>query len=51
MKLYLSTDNFNNDGDDRIYEYDLICPYGIVICENDNDAIVSSQIDTAKYNN
>ena len=48
MKLYLSTEDLNNDGDDRIYEYDLICPYGIVICENDNDAIVSSQIDTAK---
>ena len=48
MKLYFSTEDSNDDGDDIIYEYDLICPYGIVICENDNDAVVSTQTDTAK---
>ena len=48
MKLYFSTEDSNDDGDDIIYEYDLICPYGIVICENDNDSVVSTQTDTAK---
>ncbi len=46
MKLYQVT--YRGDSANKIHEYNLICPYGIVICENDNDAIVSSQIDTAK---
>ena len=49
MKLYQTT--YTNTGAgalDMVYEYDLSCPYGIVICETDQEAIISSQIDTAK---
>ena len=33
MKLYQTTYTISGSGDlDRVYEYDLTCPYGIVIC-------------------
>ena len=41
MKLYLTTNELTHIGgvdtiyDDVIYEYDLSCPYGVVICEED----------------
>ena len=36
MKLYQTTYTISGSGDlDRVYEYDLICPYGIVICETE----------------
>tara|TARA_Y100001958_G_C21231791_1_gene557623 strand:- start:94 stop:2295 length:2202 start_codon:yes stop_codon:yes gene_type:complete len=54
MKLYVSTeDAITGVGDDIIFEYDLICPYGVVICElNETNASIetdtASQIEFAK---
>ena len=47
-KLYITTEDASSDGDDIIYEYDLTCPYGIVICENETTSIVGAQIEIAK---
>ena len=50
MKLYVTSneytqeDNTNTIYDDVIFEYDLICPYGIVVCELDETNV---QTDTA----
>ena len=35
MKLYIGTEDASTDGDNIIYEYDLSCPYGIVLCESE----------------
>ena len=43
MKLY-QADYKNN----KIHEYDLICPYGIVICEEDTVSNAGAQVDVAK---
>ncbi len=48
MKLYIGTEDLNNDGDDIIYEYDLTCPYGIVICESETASVASAQVEIAK---
>jgi hypothetical protein len=49
MKLYQTTYEISASGDhDRVYEYDLSCPYGIVICENETTSIVGAQIEIAK---
>ena len=48
MKAYIATEDQNDDGDDIIYEYDLTCPYGIVICEEDTVSNTSAQVDVAK---
>ncbi len=48
MKLYIGTEDSNNDGDDIIYEYDLTCPYGIVICESETASVASAQVEIAK---
>jgi len=54
MKLYLTTNEFTHIGgadtiyDDVIYEYDLSCPYGVVICEEDTVSNTSAQVDVAK---
>ncbi len=48
MKAYIATEDSNDDGDDIIYEYDLTCPYGIVICENETASITSAQVEIAK---
>ena len=50
MKLYQVA--YSHDGDtdppDFIYQYDLKCPYGIVICENDTLSNTGGQIEFAK---
>ncbi|MFL2878469.1 MAG: autotransporter domain-containing protein [Candidatus Pelagibacter sp.] len=48
MKAYIGTEDANNDGDDIIYEFDLTCPYGIVICETETASVVSAQVEIAK---
>ena len=48
MKLYIGTEDSNDDGDDIIYEFDLTCPYGIVICETETASVVSAQVEIAK---
>ena len=48
MKLYIGTEDASTDGDDIIYEYDLTCPYGIVICESDTSSVASAQVEIAK---
>ena len=49
MKLYIGTEDANSDGDDIIYEFDLTCPYGIVICETETASVVSAQVEIAKH--
>ena len=49
MKLYITTEDSSSDGDDLIYEYDLSCPYGIVICETDSITSVGAQVEFAKH--
>ena len=50
MKLYQVAYSHNGDTDppDFIYQYDLNCPYGIVICENDTLSNTGAQIEFAK---
>ena len=49
MKLYQTTYTITGSGDlDKVYEYDLVCPYGIVICESETASVVSAQIEIAK---
>ena len=48
MKAYIATEDANAHGDDIIYEYDLTCPYGIVICESEVATVVSAQAEIAK---
>ena len=48
MKAYIGTEDSNGDGDDIIYEYDLTCPYGIVLCENETASATSAQVEIAK---
>ena len=48
MKAYIGTEDANADGDDIIYEYDLTCPYGIVLCENETASATSAQVEIAK---
>jgi len=50
MKLYQTT--YTNSGAgalDMVYEYDLSCPYGIVICETDSITSVGAQVEFAKH--
>ena len=49
-KLYLTTNENSSVGglDDFIYEFDLSCPYGIVICENETTSVISAQVEIAK---
>ena len=49
MKLYQVT--YHNTGAgvrDALYEYDLTCPYGIVICENETASVIGAQVEIAK---
>ena len=49
MKLYQVT--YHNTGDgvrNALYEYDLSCPYGIVLCEVESASVVSAQVEIAK---
>ena len=48
MKLYRVTYSHSGNASDIIYEYDLSCPYGIVICENDTLSNTGAQIEFAK---
>jgi len=48
MKLYRVTYSHSGNASDIIYEYDLSCPYGIVICEVDATSSVGAQVDFAK---
>ncbi len=48
MKAYIGTEDANADGDDIIYEYDLTCPYGIVLCETDAVTAIGAQVEIAK---
>jgi len=49
MKLYQTTYEISGSGDlDRVYEYDLVCPYGIVICETDAVTAIGAQVEIAK---
>ena len=50
MKLYQVT--YTNTGAgalDMVYEYNLSCPYGIVICETDSITNVGAQVEFAKH--
>ena len=49
-KLYLTTNEDSSVGglDDFIYEFDLSCPYGIVICENETASVTGAQVEIAK---
>ena len=48
MKAYIATEDANAHGDDIIYEYDLTCPYGIVLCETDAVTAIGAQVEIAK---
>ena len=51
MKLYVATEDETSDAsvpDDAIFEYDLTCPYGVVICENETATATSAQVEIAK---
>ncbi len=49
MKLYQVTyQDGNISARDRVHEYDLICPYGIVLCENETATSTSAQVNIAK---
>ena len=48
MKLYRVTYSHSGNASDNIYEYDLSCPYGIVICETETASVVGAQVDFAK---
>jgi len=49
MKLYQTTYTAGSAGAlDMVYEYDLSCPYGIVICETDTVSNIGAQVDFAK---
>ena len=50
MKAYIGTEDAQADGsdDDLIYEYDLTCPYGIVLCETDAVTAIGAQVEIAK---
>ena len=48
MKLYIGTEDASTDGDNIIYEYDLSCPYGIVLCESETSSVASAQVEIAK---
>ena len=49
MKLYQTTYEIDASGDlDRVYEYDLVCPYGIVLCETDAVTAIGAQVEIAK---
>ena len=49
-KLYLTTNENSSVGglDDFIYEFDLSCPYGIVICEVETTSVIGAQVEIAK---
>ena len=47
MKLYIGTEDTSLDGR-VIYEYDLTCPYGVVICEVETASVTSAQVEIAK---
>ena len=47
MKLYIGTEDMSDDGR-VIYEYDLNCPYGIVLCETETASVASAQVEIAK---
>ncbi len=49
-KLYLTTNEDSSLGklDDYIYEFDLSCPYGIVLCETDTVTATGAQVEIAK---
>ena len=49
MKLYRVTYSHSGNASDIIYEYDLSCPYGIVICETDSITNVGAQVEFAKH--
>ena len=51
MKLYVGTEDETSDAsvpDDVIFEYDLTCPYGVVICETDSITAIGAQVEIAK---
>ncbi len=49
MKLYQVTYQDKAIGArDRVHEYDLICPYGIVLCENETATSTSASVNIAK---
>ena len=48
MKLYIGTEDASADGEDIIYEYDLTCPYGAVLCETETASVVGAQVEIAK---
>ena len=49
MKLYIGTEDASaGDGDDIIYEYDLTCPYGVVLCDPETASVTSAQVEIAK---
>ena len=47
MKLYQVT--YAGDSANKIHEYNLSCPYGIVICEADSISNVGAQVEFAKH--
>tara|TARA_A100001388_G_scaffold98630_1_gene71938 strand:+ start:212 stop:2392 length:2181 start_codon:yes stop_codon:yes gene_type:complete len=49
MKFYQVTYQSGTEGNrDRVHEYDLTCPYGIVICETDAVTAIGAQVEIAK---
>ena len=49
MKLYQTTYTQTGTARNFVYEYDLSCPYGIVICEVDTLTNVGAQVEFAKH--
>ena len=49
MKFYQVTifNHYTNIGN-KVYEYDLSCPYGIVLCESETSSVASAQVEIAK---
>ena len=49
MKFYQATIANNGYGNhNKVFEYDLSCPYGIVLCESETASVASAQVEIAK---
>jgi len=48
MKFYQVTFVANYSDKNKVFEYDLSCPYGIVLCESETASVASAQVEIAK---
>ena len=48
MKFYQVTFVTGYSDKNKVFEYDLSCPYGIVLCESETSSVASAQVEIAK---